>query len=127
MSPKITIWRGWGTVPLAVLMNKKKLDSLPAKAQEIIRKHSGASLSQKFGDVHFNIQAEKLAITKKRKGHNFVFPTAAELAEWDKTLKPVVDDWVKKHPKGKELFSALKRGAGQIPGRQVAVTRVQNV
>ena len=96
-----------GTVPLAVLMNKKKLDSLPAKAQEIIRKHSGASLSQKFGDVHFNIQAEKLAITKKRKGHNFVFPTAAELAEWDKTLKPVVDDWVKKHPKGKELFSAL--------------------
>lgn len=96
-----------GTVPLAVLMNRKKLESLPANAQEIIRKHSGAPLSRKFGDVHFRIQGEKLAVTKKRAGHNFVFPSKDDLAKWDATLKPVVDNWVNTHPRGKELFTAL--------------------
>lgn len=96
-----------GTVPLAVLMNRKKLESLPAAAQEIIRKHSGAPLTRKFGDVHFAVQDKMLAVTKKREGHSFVFPSAAELAEWDATLKPVVEDWVKSHPRGKELFAAL--------------------
>jgi TRAP-type C4-dicarboxylate transport system substrate-binding protein len=51
-----------GTVPLTVLMNKDKYNSLPEEARVIIDKHSGEALSRKFGDVHFAIQGKRLAL-----------------------------------------------------------------
>ncbi|MDP6427170.1 MAG: TRAP transporter substrate-binding protein [Rhodospirillales bacterium] len=98
-----------GTVPLAVLFNKKRFDGLSAKARGIINKHSGEKFSRKFGDVHFAIQGKMLAITQKKADQKFVFPSKADLAKWDDTLRPVIDDWVKKHPKGKMLLAALKK------------------
>ncbi|MBT3550733.1 MAG: TRAP transporter substrate-binding protein [Rhodospirillaceae bacterium] len=98
-----------GTVPLAVLFNKKKFDGLPANVRAIINKHSGEKFSRKFGDVHFAIQGQKLALTQKRPDHKFVFPSKAALAKWDATLTPVITDWEKKHPKGKMLLGALNK------------------
>ncbi len=98
-----------GTVPLAVLFNKKKFDSLPAAAQALLKKDSGEKLARVFGDVHYAIQGDKLALTKKRKDHSFVFPSKQELAAWDAKLKPVITNWVKKHPKGQMLFTALMK------------------
>ncbi|NQV54725.1 MAG: TRAP transporter substrate-binding protein [Rhodospirillales bacterium] len=97
-----------GTVPLAVLWNKERFDALPANVRAIVRKHSGNALTRKFGDVHFAIQDKMLGITKKRAGHNFVFPSDAELGKWDAVMRPVVDDWAKKSPKNKVLLAALK-------------------
>ncbi len=96
-----------GTVPLTVLFNKQKYDSLPAQARAIIDKHSGEALSRKFGDVHFAIQGARLETTKGMKDHTIVMPSDEEVTRWNSVMSGVVDDWKTSHPKGEELFSAL--------------------
>ena len=97
-----------GTVPLTVLMNKERYDSLPAEARAILDKHSGEALSRKFGEVHFAIQGKRLETTKAKADHTIVDPDEAEKKRWNEVMNSVVEDWVAKHPKGKELFSALQ-------------------
>ncbi len=103
-----------GTVPLAVLFNKKKFTGLPKAAKALLNKTSGERLSRIFGDVHFAVQGEKLAVTKKRKGHSFVYPSARTLKKWDAVMRTVVENWVKKHPKGKVLLAALNKELAAI-------------
>lgn len=103
-----------GTVPLTVLMNKERYESLPAKARSIIDKHSGEVLSRKFGDVHFAIQGARLATTKARRGHTIVSPGEKEVARWNALMDGVVQNWINSHPKGKELFAALKEELARI-------------
>jgi len=97
-----------GTVPLTVLFNKKVYDGLSAKARASIDKHSGLGLSKKFGQVHFDIQEDRLNRTQARPDHKFVFPDAAAQKAWADTLDGVTQDWLKKHPKGPKLLAALK-------------------
>ena len=98
-----------GTVPLTVLMNKEKYDSLSDDARAIIDKHSGEALSRKFGDVHFAIQGARLEKTQGMNGHTIVNPDDSEVARWNELMDSVVKEWVSTHPKGKELFSALEK------------------
>ena len=96
-----------GTVPLTVLFNKEKYQSLSAEARAIIDKHSGEALSRKFGDVHFAIQGMRLERTKSMKDHTIVMPDADEVARWNAVMGGVVDEWRATHPRGEELYSAL--------------------
>lgn len=96
-----------GTVPLTVLFNKEKYESLSAEARAIIDKHSGEALSRKFGDVHFAIQGQRLERTKGMKDHTIVIPDEAEVARWNSVMGGVVDDWKASHPRGQELYTAL--------------------
>jgi len=106
-----------GTVPLAVLLNKKRFDALPQEAKDIIRSTSGEKLTKKFGDVHFAIQGKRLETTKKMAGHTIVIPSPEVQANWDAALKPVVDNWVQKHPKGRKLYAAALAEIKAIRGR----------
>jgi TRAP-type C4-dicarboxylate transport system substrate-binding protein len=103
-----------GTVPVAVLMNRKVYDGLPGKARAIIDKHSGEPMSRKFGGVHDGIQAAKLAETKAAADHTMVYPSKAERAKLDKTMATVIDTWVKDHPNGRALYGALKEELAKI-------------
>lgn len=97
-----------GTVPVAVLMNRKVYDGLSAEARALIDKHSGLPMSRLFGKVHDAVQANGLEKTLADKDQTVVMPTDAQLAEWDKIMAPVIEQWVKDHPNGAELFAALK-------------------
>jgi len=97
-----------GTVPLTVLFNKEKYESLSDEARAIIDKHSGEALSRKFGDVHFAIQGARLEKTMGNSDHTIVNPSEADVAAWNAVMQGVVDEWVATHPKGKELYSALQ-------------------
>jgi TRAP-type C4-dicarboxylate transport system substrate-binding protein len=103
-----------GTVPVAVLMNRKVYDGLPAKARAIIDKHSGEPMSRKFGGVHDGIQSAKLAETKASADHAMVYPSKAERAKLDKIMASVIDAWVKDHPNGQALYGALKEELAKI-------------
>lgn len=96
-----------GTVPLTVLMNKEKYNSLSAEARALLDKHSGETLSRKFGDVHYAIQGARLEKTQGLSEHTIVNPSDEEVARWNELMNSVVEDWVANHPKGQELFSAL--------------------
>ena len=103
-----------GTVPVAVLMNRKVYDGLPGKAKAIIDKHSGELMSRKFGGVHDGIQGAKLTETKAAADHTMVFPSDAELAKLDAIMATVIDTWVKDHPNGRALVAALKEELDKI-------------
>jgi TRAP-type C4-dicarboxylate transport system substrate-binding protein len=107
-----------GAVPVAVLMSKKAYDALPAKAKALVDKHSGEPMSRKFGGVHDGIQASKLADTQKATDHTMVFPSEADLKQWDATLAPVVNNWVKENPNGPALLAALKEELAKIRAGQ---------
>lgn len=97
-----------GTVPLTVLFNKEKYESLSDEARAIIDKHSGEVFSRKFGDVHFAIQGARLESTMANADHTIVTPGEDEVAAWNGIMAEVVDSWVNTHPKGQELFDALQ-------------------
>jgi TRAP-type C4-dicarboxylate transport system substrate-binding protein len=99
---------------VAVLMNRKVYDGLPGKAKAIIDKHSGEQMSRKFGGVHDGIQNAKLTETKAAADHTMVFPSDAELAQLDAIMATVIETWVKDHPNGRALFTALKEELAKI-------------
>jgi TRAP-type C4-dicarboxylate transport system substrate-binding protein len=97
-----------GTVNLALFMNKKKYEALPAAAKAALDKYSGEPQSLAFGKMSDTRNAELRAQWAKDPKRTVTVQSKAEEAKWDKTLAPVVDAWVKKHPKGKQLLGALK-------------------
>lgn len=97
-----------GTVNLALFMNKKKYAALPAAARAALDKYAGEAQSVAFGKMSDARNAELRAQWAKDPKRTVTLQSAAEEARWDKTLAPVVDAWVKKHPKGKQLLTALK-------------------
>ena len=107
-----------GTVPLGVIMNKKRYESLPKEAKEILRKTTGETLTKKFGDVHYAIQAKRLEATKTLAGHKIAYPSSEVEKDWNTRMKVVVEGWVKRHPKGKVLYEAAVKELAQIRASQ---------
>jgi len=97
-----------GIVPLAILMNKKKFDSLPKQAQDAIRKHSGEWTAVRFnkgiGDYNDSL-VKQLQSDPKRK---VVFPSQAELDSMQPAFKSVIDSWAAKTPRNKELLGLVQ-------------------
>jgi TRAP-type transport system periplasmic protein len=107
-----------GTVPVAILMSRKIYEGLPDKARAIIDKHSGEPMSRRFGAVHDGIQKAKHAETVGATDHTMVFPPPAELAKLEETLAPVTESWVKEHPNGGALVTALKEELAKVRASQ---------
>lgn len=97
-----------GIVPLAILMNKKKFDSLPRQAQDAIRKHSGEWTAVRFnkgiGDYNASL-VKQLQADPKRK---VVFPSQAELDSMQPAFRTVIDGWAAKSPRNKELLGLVQ-------------------
>ena len=93
-----------GIVPLAILMNKKKFDSLPKAGQDAIRKYSGEWTAARFnkgiGDYNDSLVKQLQADSKR----TVVFPSQAELDAMQPVFRSVIDAWVAKAPRNKELL-----------------------
>jgi TRAP-type C4-dicarboxylate transport system substrate-binding protein len=103
-----------GTVNLAIMMNRKKYEALPAAAKAAIDKNSGEQLSVAFGNMSDTRNAELRKMWSKESTRTVTVPSATEKAKWDAALAPVIGDWEGKHPKGKALLSALKAELANI-------------
>lgn len=98
-----------GTVPIGVIMSKKRWDRLPAAAKAAFDSIGGEELARRNGKVNAKVQAALEAKTRKLPDHHFVDLDAAALKKWEKTVGPVIDEWANKHPNGKVLLQALKK------------------
>jgi len=97
-----------GVVPLAILMNRKKFDSLPKAGQDAIRKYSGewAAVAFNKGIGEYNARLVKqLQDDPKRK---VVMPSQAELDAMQPAFKAVTDAWVARSPRNAELLAAVQ-------------------
>ena len=103
-----------GVVPLAILMNRKKFDSLPKVAQDAIRKHSGEWTAARFneGIGTYNASVVKqLQADPKRK---VVFPSPADLDAMQPAFQSVIDTWVAKSPRNKELLELVRAELAKV-------------
>ena len=97
-----------GVVPLTVLMNRKKFDSLPKPAQDAIRKYSGDWTAARFNEgvgAYNDSVIKQLQADPKRK---VVMPPQADLDAMQPAFKSVIDAWVAKAPRHKDLLSLVE-------------------
>jgi TRAP-type C4-dicarboxylate transport system substrate-binding protein len=97
-----------GIVPLAILMNKKKFDSLPRAGQDAIRKYSGEWTAARFnkgiGDYNDSLVKQLQADPKRR----VVFPSQGELDAMQPAFRSVTEAWAAKSPRNKELLALVQ-------------------
>jgi TRAP-type C4-dicarboxylate transport system substrate-binding protein len=103
-----------GVVPMTILMNRKKLESLPRAAQDAIRKYSGDWFAQRYIDniVPYNQSlVKKLQNDPKRK---VVFPSPADEAQAQAAFAKVIDAWMAKSPRNPELYKELQSEIARV-------------
>jgi len=96
-----------GVVPLAILMNKKKFESLPKEGQDAIRRYSGEWTAVRFNKhigEYNDALVKKLEADPKRK---VVFPSPQELDAMQPVFKRVIDAWAAKSARNKELLGLV--------------------
>lgn len=103
-----------GTVPIGYLLNKKVWERFGSDVKAAFNKMSGEAFARRYGTVNTPIQQEYEDKARAKPGHVFVIPDKAGQAEWAKTVSPVIDAWVKKHPNGDVLFNTLQKELAAI-------------
>jgi TRAP-type C4-dicarboxylate transport system substrate-binding protein len=97
-----------GSVPLLLVMNKAKFDSLPAAAQDVIRKYSGEWLATRHAErveADNNLTMDQLKPDPKRK---VIFPSQPDLDTAQAAFKAVTEQWLEKSPRNRELFTSVQ-------------------
>jgi TRAP-type C4-dicarboxylate transport system substrate-binding protein len=97
-----------GVVPLAVLMNRKKFDSLPKAAQDAIRKYSGDWTAARFNDGVGTYNDSVIKQLQEDSRRKVVFPPQADLDAMQPAFKSVIDGWTAKSPRNKELLAVVE-------------------
>ena len=98
----------FGRSVFLIAMNKKKYDSLSPDARAAIDKLSGRELSLKATQVYIN-RAEE-AVASVRGKADVVTLSQSEQQRIGKTLRPIIDEWIKEmEPKGIPAREMLKR------------------
>jgi TRAP-type C4-dicarboxylate transport system substrate-binding protein len=96
-----------GVVPIAVLMNKAKFDSLPKAGQDAIRKHSGLWIAQLFDTSITAYNNELMKTLTGDPKRSVVFPSSADEAVIQRAFNTVVDAWVAQSPHHKQLLGLV--------------------
>lgn len=97
-----------GGAPVALVMNRKKFESLPPPAQAIIRKYSGQWLAERgsAGLAALDEQiVEQLRSDPRRK---VTFLSPSDLESTQRIYASVVEDWAGKSAHNRELLGMVK-------------------
>ncbi len=97
-----------GGAPTALVINRKKFDSLPPKAQAIIRKYSGEWLVDRTATGMDALDKKVLAQLEADPRRKVVFPSPADLATARKVFASVIEEWAAKSPHNRELLALVR-------------------
>jgi len=102
---------------LALVMSRSKFESLPPEAQAIIRKHSGewsvARSNAFFEEINANSMQQLLSEPKR----HVIFPSPSDRVRIDAAFKEVIDEWVAKEPRNRDLLSMVRAEIGKLQSR----------
>jgi TRAP-type C4-dicarboxylate transport system substrate-binding protein len=104
-----------GFAPLVILMNRKKFDSLPKAAQDIIRKFSGEWLAAHFAETFIaknDLVMEQFKSDPKR---TVIFPSQRDLDVAQATYRRVIDEWQARTPRNRELLRMVESEIAKLP------------
>ena len=92
-----------GAAPLAFLMNRKKLESLPTAAQDVIRKYSGEWTAARFVETYDANNIQAMNDLKSDANRQVIMPPRAELDTLQATFQTVLEKWRNDSPRNLEL------------------------
>ncbi len=95
-----------GAVPLAVVMNRQKFESLPKAAQDAIRNHSLDWINKLYLDSMLEYDQALIDRLKSDPKRTVVFPDAADQEAARVAFEPVIKAWIAKRPQNAELYKA---------------------
>lgn len=97
-----------GGAPTALVMNRSKLESLPPKAQAIIRKYSGRWLSDRSAMSMDTLDKQTLEQLNADARRRVTVPTPADLEKTQRISAAVVEDWAALSPHNRELLALVR-------------------
>lgn len=97
-----------GVVPLTILMNRKKFDSLPKSAQDAIRKYSGDWTAARFNEGVGAYNDSVIRQLQSEPRRTVVIPSQADLNAMQPAFKSVIDGWLAKSPRNRELYAMVE-------------------
>ena len=102
---------------LALVMSRSKFASLPPRAQDIIRKHSGEwSVAQSnafFEEINAKAMQQLLSDPKR----HVIFPSPADRIRIDAAFNEVIDEWVASEPRNRSLLNMVRSEIGKMRSR----------
>jgi TRAP-type C4-dicarboxylate transport system substrate-binding protein len=98
-----------GFAPLAILMNRRKLDSLSKAGQNIIRKFSGDGLAARFAETFVADDDRVIEQFKSDPKRTVIFPSQQDLDTAQATFQTVIDEGQAKNPRNRELLTVVER------------------
>jgi TRAP-type C4-dicarboxylate transport system substrate-binding protein len=102
--------------PLALLMNRKRLDALPAPAQDIIRKYSGKWAAARFIETRAATENQVMVQLKSDPRRRVIIPSPPDLERADAVFKTVIDDFVRTSDHNRKLFKAATSEIAKLRG-----------
>lgn len=98
-----------GGAPTALVMNRKKFESLPAAAQAIIRKYSGQWLSDRAASAFDAKNREVLRQLEADPRRTVVFPSPADRAASQRVFDKVTEEWAAARAQNRALLTLVKQ------------------
>lgn len=89
---------------LSLLMNRKKYQSLPVQAQNIIRKYSGTWAAARFADGYEKINAQAIEQLRADSRRKVIMPSQPELDRAQVAFKAVTEEWAARSPHNRDLL-----------------------
>jgi TRAP-type C4-dicarboxylate transport system substrate-binding protein len=87
---------GTSGAPLALVMNRKTFEALPAAARAILRKYSGEWAAARFIEAYDRSDADVLRLLKVDPKRTIVVPSLADLDRAQHAFSEVIADWLEK-------------------------------
>jgi TRAP-type C4-dicarboxylate transport system substrate-binding protein len=107
-----------GGAPTALVMNRKKFESLPERAQQIIRRYSGNWLSDRsaegLGALDFSVVRD---LTADQRRH-VVKPSDRDIEVSQAAFDAVIKEWIASSPRNKELLMKVRTELLQLRSRE---------
>jgi TRAP-type C4-dicarboxylate transport system substrate-binding protein len=92
------------SAPLTLVMNRKKLESLPEKAQQIIRKFSGGWAAERFIELYQAENNQAIASLKRDPNRKVVVPSQSDLDRARTVFRSEVEAWSTADPRHSRLL-----------------------
>jgi TRAP-type C4-dicarboxylate transport system substrate-binding protein len=99
---------GIGSAPLLVVMNRKKFESLPEAAKDLIRKYSGERAAATWIKSFRGAERRSLKKIKSDPARKAVEPSSADRKTAQQVDQSITKAWAAKKPRNRELLKMIK-------------------
>lgn len=98
----------FGTNIFPIIMNKRKFDSMPKEAQDMLMKHSGFGLAIIYSQVWDSFNEGIEARIRKDPAHTVIDLNAEQAETWKTVLDAATQNWLKTNPKFPGVLDAYR-------------------